>query len=72
MNEFILVVFDKSREIIIDGNVSGYNTGNVIELEAGTHIISLGGSSNFSPLEQDVNPSGTSPLKPQKVYFSED
>ena len=69
MNEFILVEFDEVREVIIDDTPSGYNTGDVIELGAGTHTISLEGTKNFSPLEQDVNPSGTSPIQPQKVYF---
>ncbi len=71
MNEYIIVEFDEIREVIIDETASGYNTGDVIELGAGTHTISLEEPKNFSPLEQDVNPSGTSPIKPQKIYFSE-
>ena len=69
MNEYILVEFDEPREVIIDETASGYNTGDVIELEAGTHTITLEEPKNFSPLEQDVNPSGTSPIQPQKIYF---
>ena len=70
MNEYILVEFDETREVIIDETASGFNTGKVIELEAGTHTISLDGDKNFSPLEQDVNPSGTSSIQPEKVKFS--
>jgi hypothetical protein len=70
MNEYILVEFDEIREVIIDETASGYNTGDVIELGTGTHTISLEEPKNFSPLEQDVNPSGTSPIQPQKIYFS--
>ena len=70
MNEYILVEFDEIREVIIDETASGYNTGDVIELGAGTHTISLEEPNNFSPLEQDVNPSDTSPIQPQKIYFS--
>ena len=70
MNEYILVKFDETREVIIDENPAGYNTGDVIELGAGTHTISLEGTKNFLPLEQDVNPSGTSPILPQQVNFS--
>ena len=69
MIEYILVEFDEIREVIIDETPSGYNTGDVIDLGAGTHTISLDGTENFSPLEQDVNPSGTSPIQPQKVHF---
>lgn len=72
MNEYILVVFDEIREVIIDETASGYNTGEVIELGAGTHTITLEEPKDFSPLEQDVNPSDTSPIRPQKIYFSKD
>ena len=70
MNEYILVEFDETREVIIDETPSGYNTGKVIELGAGTHTITLKEPKNFSPIEQNVNPSGTSPIQPQKIYFS--
>ena len=70
MNEYILVKFDEIREVLIDETPAGYNTGDVIELEAGTHTITLKEPKNFSPLKQDVNPSGTSPTRPQKIYFS--
>jgi hypothetical protein len=69
MNEYILVIFRAVREVVIDGNPSGYQTGEVIELAAGTHTVSLDGLKDFSPTEQDVNPTGTSPLKPRKVHF---
>jgi hypothetical protein len=69
MNEYILVKFDEIREVIIDETASGYKTGEVIELGAGTHTIRLEDPKNFSPIEQDVNPSGTSPIQPQKIYF---
>ena len=70
MNEYILVEFDETREVIIDETASGNNTGGVIQLEAGTHTITLEKPKNFSPIEQDVNPSGTSPIQPHKIYFS--
>ena len=70
MNEYIIVVFDETREVLIDTEASGYKTGDVIELGAGTHTISLEDPKNFTPLEQDVKPSGTTPIHPQKVFFS--
>jgi hypothetical protein len=69
MNEYILVEFDEIREVIIDETASGYNTGEVIELGAGTHTIGLDGLKNFSPIDQDVDPSGTTPIQPQIIYF---
>ena len=70
MNEFILVAFEEIREVIIDENASGQFTGEVIEIEPGTHTISLAGDPDFAPTEQDVDPSGTSPIAPQSVIFT--
>lgn len=70
MNEFILVEFAASREVIIDDNASGQHTGDVIEVDPGTHTISLGGAADFEPSEQNVNPSGTSPIAPLKITFT--
>jgi hypothetical protein len=69
MKEFILVEFNERREVIIDENASGYDTGDVIDLVPGTHTISLEGPPDFSPMEQDVNPSGTSSLRPHIIHF---
>jgi hypothetical protein len=72
MKEFILVVFDEIREVIIDDNPSGYIAGTVIDVDAGTHTISLAGENNFSPLNQDVKPTETTILRPLKVHFTKD
>ncbi|MDY6974035.1 MAG: hypothetical protein SV775_17240 [Thermodesulfobacteriota bacterium] len=72
MNEYVLVEFDEIREVIIDGNDSGYLTGEVIETDAGTHTISLKEPKDFSPSEQDVNPSGTTAIRPLIIHFSKD
>jgi len=70
MYEYILVEFDEIREVVIDDIASDYETGQVIELEPGTHTISLNGIKDFSPSDQNVNPSGTSSLQPEKVIFT--
>ena len=70
MNEFILVVFYEIREVVINGAASGYNTGEVIEVPPGTNTISLDGAADFTPTEQDVNPTGTNPLQPETVTFT--
>jgi len=72
MNEYIIVEFEDTREVIIDDALSGYKTGDVIEIGGCTHTICLEGKKNYLPLEQDINPSGTSPILPFKVYFSKD
>ena len=70
MNEFILVVFDEIREVIINRNPSGFNTGVVIPVDAGTHTISLAGDQNFSPLEQTIEVTGTGQINPHQVNFT--
>ena len=69
MSEYILVQFDETREVLVDEEPSGYDTGEVIELGAGTHTISLQGPDDFSPAQQDVTPSGTSALQPHEISF---
>jgi len=69
MSGFLLVEFDETREVIIDGFPSGYNTGEVIELDEGTHTITLSGPVDYTPVDQDVEASGLSPLDPEPIYF---
>ena len=70
MSEYIVVEFAEKREVMIDDIAMPYETDEVIELEPGTHTISLVGEKNFNPSERDITPSGTSPLQPDKVLFT--
>lgn len=70
MNEYILVDFVEVREILIDDVACGYKTGDVVEIEPGTHTLSLKGQRNYTPPQQDVTPSNTSPLHPLVIHFS--
>lgn len=70
MFEYIIVEFSENREVVIDDLASAYTTGEVIELEPGTHTISLAGEKNFSPAERDITPTGTSSLAPDTVTFT--
>ena len=54
MNEFILVEFDETREVVINGAASGYNTGVVIEVPPGTNTISLDGAADFTPIKTSI------------------
>lgn len=70
MFEYILIEFSESREVVIDGNESGYNTNEVVELESGIHSISLVGEQNYSPGEIEIDPVDTSSLAPEKLKFT--
>jgi len=66
--EFLLVHFERSRRVKVDDEFNG-RTEVVIELEAGTHVVSLGPPDNFKPSEQTVVLKNTSPLQPREITF---
>ena len=70
--EYLKVLFSENREVIIDSLNSGQFTGEVIEVEAGHHIISLGGDQNFVPGEIKVTLKGSSVLDPEEVRFEKE
>lgn len=66
--EYLQVHFPRSRRVVVDDVFSG-RTEDVIELEAGTHIVSLGPPNNFTPASQKIILKDTSPLTPLEVSF---
>lgn len=66
--EFLLVHFPRSRRVVVDDVFSG-RTEDVIELEAGTHVVSLGPPGNFEPASRKIVLRDTSPLTPLEMSF---
>jgi len=66
--EYLIVHFPRSRRVMIDDEFNG-RTEDVIEIEAGKHVVSLGPPSNFTPDEQTVTLKDTSELEPREVSF---
>jgi len=68
--EYLRIRFPKDRPVLVNGNPSG-RTNIVIEIEAGTHTISLAPPPDFRPTEITVvlEPNQTSPLDPREVTF---
>ncbi|MGO9612920.1 MAG: hypothetical protein ACLPX5_07795 [Dissulfurispiraceae bacterium] len=67
--EYLLVRFVDTRHVKVDNVLQGL-TNEVIELEEGTHYISLSSPpSDFKPLEVKKTLSGTSSLSPMEVIF---
>lgn len=67
--EYLLVHFPRSRRVVVDGVFSG-RTEEVIELEAGTHEVSLGPPyNNFTPASRKIVLRKTSVLTPLEVSF---
>jgi len=68
MDEFLLVNFPESRQLVINDVQQGW-TNRVVRLEAGTYDVALAGRRNFSPDLQTVTLRDTAPTDPQKITF---
>lgn len=68
MDEFLLVNFPESRQLVVNNVQQGW-TNRVVRLEAGTYDVALSGRRNFSPDLQKVTLRHTAPTDPQEVTF---
>lgn len=66
--EYLIVHFPRSRRVKIDDEFNG-RTEDVIEIEAGKHVVSLGPPYNFTPDEQTIILKDTSSLESREVSF---
>jgi hypothetical protein len=66
--EYLVVHFPRSRRVKIDDTFNG-RTDEVIEIEPGRHVVSLGSPSNFTPDQQAIILKNTAPLDPREVSF---
>lgn len=69
--EYLLVNFPRSRRVKVDDEFNG-RTGQVIELEAGSHVVTLGPPANFTPEERRIILKHTSELDPREISFDLD
>lgn len=68
--EYLLVNFPEDREVIIDKIVQG-RTNEIVEIERGTHVISLKAPPNdFRPRQKKITLTDTSVLTPQEVTLA--
>jgi hypothetical protein len=68
--EYLVVHFPRSRRVLIDDEFNG-RTEELIELEAGRHVVSLGPPyDNFTPDQYTVILRDTSELEPREVSFA--
>lgn len=68
MDEFLLVNFPESRQLVINDIQQAW-TNRVVRLEAGTYDVALAGRRNFSPALQTVTLRHTAPTNPQEITF---
>jgi hypothetical protein len=69
--EYLVVTFPRPRRVKVDDEFNG-RTDEVIELEAGSHVITLGPPANFKPSEQRIILKNTSELAPREIAFDLD
>jgi hypothetical protein len=68
--EFLVVRFPRSRRVLVDDEFNG-RTNELIQLEAGTHTVSLGPPPNFTPESRRVVLKDTTELTPREVTFDD-
>jgi hypothetical protein len=69
--EFLIVHFPRSRRVRVDDEFNG-RTEELIEIEAGRHVVTLGPPVNFTPEERIVILKDTSELEPREIDFALD
>ncbi|MDU0457721.1 MAG: hypothetical protein RW306_03220 [Geobacteraceae bacterium] len=67
--EYVIVRFNQSRTVLIDGCVSGL-TNETLMINDGLHTFTLEGPTDFTPTEQILDITNTSSIKPQEVHFA--
>ena len=66
--EYLIVHFPRRRRVKIDDEFNGY-TEELIEIEAGRHVVSLGPPYNFTPDDRAIILKDTSELDPREISF---
>ena len=69
--EYLIVHFPRSRRVKVDDEFNG-RTDELIELEPGIHVVTLGPPDNFTPYERRLVLKETSELEPREISFDLD
>ena len=67
--EYVIVTFPTVRQVYIDGEKCG-QTNDVLRVDPGTHIFTLGPHANYTPESQEVAVDSTSVLAPLEIIFT--
>jgi hypothetical protein len=66
--EYVIVRYPTRRLVYIDDEENG-TTNDVLRVDAGTHVFSLGNLDNFRPAQRTVTVEDTSVLEPLEIKF---
>lgn len=67
--EYVKVIFPTNRFVYIDSEKSG-TTNDVLRVEAGTHLFTLGNVANYKPTSRKVVVTDTTLLEPLELVFT--
>jgi hypothetical protein len=67
--EFLVVVFEESRGVIVDDTPQG-DTNVLLELEAGTYTVKLADPKDYAPDEHLVTLENTTAVNPKEITFT--
>jgi PEGA domain len=66
--EYVKVRFPTDRLVYIDDEENG-STNEVLRVDAGTHVFTLGNLANYRPASRKVEVKGTTALEPMEITF---
>jgi hypothetical protein len=66
--EYVIVRYPTRRLVYIDDEENG-TTNDVLRVDAGTHVFTLGNLDNFRPAQRSVTVEDTSVLEPLEIKF---
>ena len=68
--EYLQVAFPEDRGVRVDGGPSGAKRTNVVlEIERGTHSVTLDPPNDFTPSERTIQLEGTTSIGPMVIVF---
>lgn len=70
MLEFLVVSFSQRRKVFVNGEFMGH-TEDLLELEGGLYVVTLGPPPDFTPIRHLIDLHGTSAFTPMKIEFEE-
>lgn len=68
--EFLLVKFDEDRGVIVNSGSGAWRTNQILQLEAGTYVITLAPPANFTPPAIWLVLGNTTVLAPHQIAFT--
>jgi hypothetical protein len=66
--EYVIVIYSENRDVLIDGDVGGA-TGEVLQVEKGTHRFQLSDPQDYSPKWRQPVVKNTTFADPMEVTF---